>query len=194
MADLDTDGAAAGQPDDAWDGLPGVPVDGYPGLRAGVPGGEGLLGLASFQRSSGGAATSNPDQGLKYCPPVPARIMQGNMDNVSNGKIGGWGFPVTANGTAVDPAQWGGRAALRPYLGQISGASADGTPLFNGISDVVGGKTESIGGQVYDAAHVRDGIKATHPGQLVLEIPNKNDMGTKSVVLRVPKALDCPKP
>jgi 3D (Asp-Asp-Asp) domain-containing protein len=45
-------GEGAAQEDQSgaeWDGLPGVAVKGYPGLRAGVPGGQGLLQLARYQ-------------------------------------------------------------------------------------------------------------------------------------------------
>ena len=205
MTDVSSDGddggveeVISGQPDDRsgaeWAGFPGVAVEGYPGLRAGVPGGHGLLRLARYDPSVAPGSAADPGQGFKYCPPTPARIMQGNRSNI--GRAGGWGpsHPVTGFGTAVDTVQWGGKGALRPYIDQISGTLTDGTPLFEGVSEVVGGHGEKIGGRYYDAAHVRQGIKDHYPGQLVLEIPNQNDMGTKSVVLRVPKALSCPKP
>jgi hypothetical protein len=179
------------------DGLPGVPVEGYPGIRAGAfATGGGLLGmLVSNKQGRGPGADPDPDESFKFCPPMPARIMRGNQHNIGS-THGGWGptHPVTGFGTAVDTAQWGGKSALRRYIDQVSGALADGTPLFDGISEVIGGHGETINGRHYDAAHVRDGIKENYPGELLLEIPNQNDLGTKSVVLRIPKALECPKP
>lgn len=182
-----TDGIVAG-------GSSRVPVDGVPGLRAGAQNGGGLLGLAWLSSPDQDMQAAS-DSSFKYCPPTPARIMRGNRNNIGS-LDGGWGpqHPVTAAGAAVDPAQWGGKAALRPYLDQISGVLADGIPLFQGVSEVVGGNAETIKGKTYDAAHVRDGIKAAYPGQLLLEIPNQNDMGTKMVVLRVPRDLNCPRP
>jgi hypothetical protein len=89
------------------------------------------------------AATGQTTPAMQDCPPVTARILQGNAATI--GKIGGFpGRAVSAQGAAVIPDQWGGKAVLAPNLGGISGQfhGANGQSVsFDGVSDVIGGKS-----------------------------------------------------
>ncbi|MGH9376022.1 MAG: hypothetical protein ACRD1J_07615 [Terriglobia bacterium] len=70
--------------------------------------------------------TFSPNKGNQIKCSGSARVLQGNAATI--GKAGGFSgpsvgnIPVTANGADVIPSQWGGKAALRPFLNQISGA------------------------------------------------------------------------
>ncbi len=111
--------------------------------------------------------------GLETCQNCTgsARVLQGNPDLV--GKIGGFGVPVTAGSAAVIPGQWGGKAELRPYLGQISGTA--GGVSFSGITDVIGSNV---------VPNVRDVLQNRNPGILILELPSStSDLGVVNVTL-----------
>jgi len=109
-----------------------------------------------------------------------ARVLQGNSNLI--GRTGGFGVPVTAGSAAVIPSQWGGKAALRPYIGQISGTA--GGASFSGITDVVGSN---------EVPNVRDVLQARYPGQLILELPSSKDLGSVDVTIRgVPEDKPCP--
>ena len=115
-----------------------------------------------------------------------ARIVHGN--EAYQGRSGAFGTTITSNTVAVAPEQWGGRAALAPYINQVSGEIlGDPSPYFqqsfSGITDVIGSAK---------IAHVRQKLMQRYPGQLLLEFPGGIDLGTRQVTLQVPQALGCP--
>jgi hypothetical protein len=109
----------------------------------------------------------------KFCE-GEARVLQGNKNLI--GRPGGFRtranpMNVTAESAAVDPAQWGGRANLRPNLDKISGTLTDfsGKQIgsFSGIRDVIGGKPP----KGMEGMNVRDALKKLNPGKLIVELP-----------------------
>lgn len=92
-------------------------------------------------------------------------------------------MPVSADGAAVIPSQWGGKTALRPYLNQITGAFPGAGASFSGITDVIGSTAVN---------NVRSVLMARYPGEWILELPGGQDLGSTSVVLTVPSAMSCP--
>jgi hypothetical protein len=130
--------------------------------------------------------------GLKVCK-GKARVLKGNKNLI--GKNGGFSgnkaIPVTPGSAAVDPAQWGGKGALRPNLDNISGVFTDdsGNQVgeFNGVSDVIGGESPIPG------TNVRDALKQLNPGKLIVELPSaKKDLGTVNATITVPDGCPCP--
>jgi hypothetical protein len=128
------------------------------------------------------------------CLPPPqtcmgsARVLQGNPNTI--GSPGGFSGPsagnilVTSNGAAVIPSQWGGKGALRPYLGQISGTLPAYGVSFQGVVDTIGSTT---------VPNVQSFLMNTYPGQLILELPGASqDYGTTGVQLSIPGAMSCP--
>jgi len=107
-------------------------------------------------------------------------VLKGNSRLI--GKKGGFGIPVTAGSAAVIPSQWGGKAQLRPYLGDIDGTC--GTASFKGITDVIGSDV---------VPKVRDVLQNRYPGLLILELPSlPNDIGAVKVEINVPFSFPCP--
>ena len=138
-----------------------------------------------------------PEQPAK--PTVPktkdcqgeARVLQGNSALI--GKPGGFSgdsvgtYPVSASGAAIILSQWNNstKAALRPYIGQISGSGTGWS--FTEVDDIVGG-TPPPG-----YSNVQTALLALFPGKLIIELPGApKDLGTTSVRLSIPTQLDCP--
>ena len=116
-----------------------------------------------------------------------ARVLQGNSALI--GRRGGFNVPVTAQGAAIIPDQWGGKASIRPYIGQIRGTFSGGAS-FSGIVDVIGGQPPA--GFPADS-NVRDDLMQLFPGQLIIELPGAaRDYGITNVTLTIPGAVDCP--
>jgi hypothetical protein len=97
---------------------------------------------------------------------------------------------VTAQGAAVAPNQWGGKAALRPYLGQISGNFPNVNASFNGVVDVMGGAPPAG----FPAnSNVQTDLMALNPGDLLIELPGgARDYGTTAATITVPAGMSCP--
>ena len=118
-----------------------------------------------------------------------ARVLQGNSRLI--GRSGGFSTPrsavsVTADSAAVIPAQFGGKGALRPHIGEIS-ATTNGQPLFNGVTDVIGGASPIPG------LNVRDALRELNPNVLIIELPGaERDLGTIPIELTVPDGVNCP--
>jgi RHS repeat-associated protein len=127
-----------------------------------------------------------------------ARVLKGNAATI--GRPGGFSgssagnIPVTANGAAIIPSQWGmSKSALRPYINQISGEFRQSvvflnpTVSFQGVVDIVGGTPPS------GYTNVQTGLMALNPGKLIIELPGASqDYGVMAVTLTVPTAVGCP--
>ena len=129
--------------------------------------------------------------GFKWCV-GNARVLKGNPNKIGN--PGGFQIPVAAESAAVDPAQWGGKAALKPILGDISGIYwnkiSKSYVVFNGVTDVIGGKPPK---GYPPHSNVRDDLRNEYPGQLLIELPSVNvDPGTVPIYLNVPDSCPCP--
>ena len=132
-----------------------------------------------------------PNNGPQKCS-GSARVLQGNAATI--GKPGGFSgssvgnFPVTANGAAIIPSQWGmGKSALRPFINQISGVFPNVNASFQGVVDIVGG-TPPPG-----YTNVQTGLMALYPGNLIVELPGASqDYGVTAVTLTVPNGVGCP--
>jgi hypothetical protein len=118
-----------------------------------------------------------------------ARVLEGNPNTI--GSPGGWSTPsedvnVAADTAAVVTSQWGGKGNLRPYIGSIS-ATSNGQPLFNGISDIVGGSKSPVPGTTPG-----NGLMQRYPGDLIIELPSGKDLGVVPIELTIPSSLPCP--
>jgi 3D (Asp-Asp-Asp) domain-containing protein len=112
MTDGDGQGSFASDNSDAGDGLPGYPVEGWPGVRAGAFGsGDGLLGILRVKRSNKPVAY---DPNATSCPgPYDTRTMEVTgytSGPESTGKrLGDYGYgqgkygPVGPGAMAGDP-------------------------------------------------------------------------------------------
>lgn len=115
--------------------------------------------------------------------------MKGNSNLI--GRVGGIGTlknPVTvaAGSAAVIASQFGGKGNLRSYGAQISG-STNGTTLFTGVTDIIGG-TSSIAGLDVQAA-----LEQMNPGDLIIELPSAaQDLGVVPITLTLPDGSSCP--
>ncbi len=135
-----------------------------------------------------------PNNGTVKCS-GSARVLQGNSATI--GHPGGFSgssvgnFPVTANGAAVIPSQWGpSKAFLRPYLNQISGVFPSVNYSFTGIVDVMGGAPPTG----FPAnSNVQTDLMQLNPGKLILELPGApQDFETTAVTITAPSAVGCP--
>jgi hypothetical protein len=135
-----------------------------------------------------------PNNGTVKCS-GSARVLQGNSATI--GHPGGFSgssvgnFPVTANGAAVIPSQWGpSKAFLQPYLNQISGVFPSVNYSFTGIVDVMGGAPPTG----FPAnSNVQTDLMELNPGKLILELPGApRDFGTTAVTITAPSAVGCP--
>jgi RHS repeat-associated protein len=114
-----------------------------------------------------------------------ARQLQGNLGTV--GHTGAFGTAVPAEGADIDPAQWGGKGAVRAIRGGVSGVA--GPWNFSGIGDVIGGPF----GSPVPGMNTRQGLEALNPGLLLIELPGAPlDLGVVPVVLMLPRGVPCP--
>ena len=135
--------------------------------------------------------TVNPNLVAPSPPPpkpcdVKARVLQGNPATI--GKQGGFpGVKVAAGSAAVIPSQFGlTKTELQPFIGSIS-AYSSGQLLFNGITEVIGGKSPIPG------TNVRDALQKLNPGRMIFELPSaKSDLGVQNVTLFLPPQIPCP--
>jgi hypothetical protein len=123
-----------------------------------------------------------------------ARVLQGNAATI--GKPGGFSgpsvgvIPVTADGAAVIPSQWGGKAALRPHLTQIRGIFPSVNYSFTGVVDVMGGAPPA---GFPPGSNVQTDLMQLNPGRVILELPGApQDFGTTGVTITAPSAVGCP--
>ena len=123
-----------------------------------------------------------------------ARVLQGNAATI--GKPGGFSGPsagkilVTKNGAAVIPSQFGGKAALRPFLNQISGVFPKVNYSFQGVVEVIGGAPPR---GFPPNSNVQVDLMQLNPGKLILELPGApRDFGTTAVTITTPGAVGCP--
>jgi len=130
---------------------------------------------------------ANRNQNATQTCSVSARLLQGNANTI--GKPGGFStcgrpVPVTRNGAAVIPKQWGGARALRPYLNQINGDFPDVDVSFQGIVDTVGST---------DVPDVQNFLMNRYPGDLIIELPGASkDNGVSQGAVTVPSGMSCP--
>ncbi|MGH9326726.1 MAG: hypothetical protein ACRD2B_08600 [Terriglobia bacterium] len=135
-----------------------------------------------------------PNNGTVKCS-GSARVLQGNSATI--GHPGGFSgpsvgnFPVTANGAAVIPSQWGpSKAFLRPFLNQTSGVFPNVNYSFTGIVDVMGGAPPP---GFPPGSNVQTDLMQLNPGKLILELPGSSqDFGTTAVTIATPSAVGCP--
>ena len=116
----------------------------------------------------------------------PARVLKGNQRTVW--KQGGFPGVLVAPGSGVIiPSQFGmTKGALAPYIGGISGTFPSGFPLFNGVTDVIGGESPIPG------VGVRQALQDIYPDQFIVELPTGDDLGTIPVIISVPAGVSCP--
>jgi RHS repeat-associated protein len=161
-----------------------------PGPVAGGGSGDGTgrPGRGGNQSERGEREQARDQSGTRTCT-GSARILQGNSAQI--GHPGGFSgdtvgpVNVTADGAAVIPRQWGGRAVLRPNLGQISGTFPGGS--FTGVVDTIGGASPQPGVPVQDA------LMNLNPGRLIIELPGATeDQGVQDVTLTIPATMACP--
>jgi RHS repeat-associated protein len=114
-----------------------------------------------------------------------ARVLEGNTDLI--GKEGAFkDVPVTKDSAAIIPEQFGlNKSDLKPYADQIKG-SVDGKDLFNGVTDVIGGKSP------IPNVNVRTALQTLNPGSFIVEVVGSRDLGTVNINLTVPANLNCP--
>jgi plasmid stabilization system protein ParE len=152
------------------------------------PSGEGG-GLNLYGYVAGDPVNATDPFGLCQCQ-GNARVLGGNPALI--GQPGGYStpnnpIPVTAGSAAVIPSQWpGGTSYLRNNGANISGTTANGTPLFKGVTDVMGG-TSPISGE-----NVRTAMQQLNPGDLLIELPSGSDMGVIPVTINTPDGEGCP--
>jgi hypothetical protein len=116
-------------------------------------------------------------------------VLQGNAATI--GKPGGFSgssvgnFPVTANGAAIIPSQFGmSKAALRPFIGQISGVFPNAGVSFQGVVDTIGSTA---------IPNVQSFLMNKNPGQFIAELPGATrDYGSTAVTLTLPNGVNCP--
>ncbi len=153
-----------------------------------------LTSIYSPSFAAGNGLCGAPNNGTVKCS-GSARVLQGNAATI--GSPGGFSgpsvgnFPVTANGAAVIPSQWGpSKAFLRPYLNQISGVFPSVNYSFTGIVDVMGGAPPPG----FPAnSNVQTDLMQLNPGDLILELPGApRDFGTTGVTITAPSAVGCP--
>jgi hypothetical protein len=115
-----------------------------------------------------------------------ARVLGGNPRTV--GKQGAFpGVVVNSTSAAVIPQQFAGsKGQLTPYIDQISGTTLDGSPIFDGITDVIGGKSPIPG------TNVRDALADMFPDDVIVELPGGDDMGVIDIIIWVPRSDKCP--
>jgi RHS repeat-associated protein len=134
------------------------------------------------------------DQNAGPCPKTSkkckgkARILKGNSSLVGN--PGAFPGVEVQNGTAASiPEQFGlTTSGLAPFIGGISGQTADGSVSFSGVTDVIGGKSPIKG------MNVRDALQVLYPNTFIVELPSiASDAGVQDIVLSLPLGLPCPK-
>ena len=130
-----------------------------------------------------GSGNSNCPQ-TKKCK-GKARILGGNPNTV--GRQGGFpGVRVQPGSAAVIPQQFGTpKSGLAPDIGGISGTTAGGQS-FNGVTDVIGGKSPIPG------MNVRDALELLNPNLFIIELPTGSDEGIADVELTIPIGRPCP--
>ena len=181
-----TDPGNSGNPADPCAGADAC-VTATPGTPPGTtdpPVGVGL----GFGVLSNVVGPSNAPPGMKHCG-GSARVLQGNAATI--GKPGGFSgssvgnFPVTANGAAIIPSQFGmSKSALRPFIGQISGVFPNVGASFQGLVDTIGSTT---------VPNVQSFLMNTYPNLFIVELPGATqDYGTTAVTLTVPNGVGCP--
>lgn len=142
------------------------------------------MGVNLYEYVEDDPVNATDEFGLKTCQ-GSARVI-GPNDKM--GRSGGWSgnkiIYITPNTAAIDPAQWGGKAAVRPFLGDISGKFIDNhgavVGSFKGITDVIGPPS------------ARDKLKRINPHTLIIERPDGQDLGVINVILTVPNGFNCP--
>ncbi|RJQ53427.1 MAG: RHS repeat-associated core domain-containing protein [Nitrospiraceae bacterium] len=114
-----------------------------------------------------------------------ARVLQGNSDLI--GKEGAFpGVNVQDNSAAIIPEQFGAtKSELKPYIDQISG-DVGGENLFNGVTDVIGGKSP------IPNMNVRTALQQLNPSTFIIEVVGSRDRGVVNIQLSVPGSLQCP--
>lgn len=167
--------------------LNGADVPGYPtDFTDPIPGFGNSEGKGSSGQSQASAAMPQTPKPTKNCV-GNARIREGNRSFQANNKAGAFGIGVS-NGLAIIRSQWGwsSKSQMRPYLNSISGTLADGTSLFNRITDIQDNRAFG------NTQQAQDRIIKESGGNLVLEIYGQRDLGVQSVIITVPSKLDCP--
>ncbi len=136
----------------------------------------------AFPDNSGKTRNGTNNEEARNCT-GRARILGGNPRTI--GRTGGFGVPVERGSAAIIPGQFGTRAEVNQNRSNIT-ATSNGQPLFNGATDVVGGRTPTPG------VPVRDALQQLNPGELIIELPGGQDQGHQDVNVDVPDNMSCP--
>ena len=79
------------------------------------------------------------------------------------------------------------KEGLAPHIGQVSGVIGGGDTYFQGVTDVIGGKSPCPG------KNVRDCLQGQYPDLLIIEIPGEHkDYGIIDIELDIPNKVPCP--
>lgn len=111
-----------------------------------------------------------------------ARVMAGNPGLV--GRIGGFGFPVTAGSAAIIPRQFTRSPLAGPsmrYIGRGAWGMTEGGQMFWRFTDTM--DHNELAPRALDA---QDIIMARDPGLLILELVSGRDEGVSFVTLSIP--------
>ena len=128
---------------------------------------------------------------------VDARVVGNHLPTTRPNVIGAYQVPEAAGTGVVDRSQWAPQnltgdqqnAYIGQFRNQVSAWAPDGkggfTPIFNGISDNMGGKPGEI-----------PNLEAKNLGRVLIELPGSADRGTiNGVQLRnLPGKVPCPAP
>jgi hypothetical protein len=90
--------------------------------------------------------------------------------------------------SVIAPQQWGEKQKLRENHDKTSGSKKDGTPLFDNIADIIGGKPPDK-----TQPTARDWFLENLPNTLLIELPGgKKDLGIIDITVTVPTSMPCP--
>ena len=91
--------------------------------------------------------------------------------------------PVRPGTVAISPEQWGGKAAVRPFISRIRGRSS--LVQFNGITATIGSKVVPL---------VREKLQNDSPGMLIIELMSLKRVPKyiQLMTICVPKEMPCP--
>lgn len=121
--------------------------------------------------------------------------MEGYPAFLTSKHTGAWGSTITSHSAAIIPRQWTGRnqwgASYRSFgpntYGFLIKNDFSQTSWFNTLTDVVDNRDIAP-----TSLEAQDIIMGRAPGELVLEVPGRTDLGPHARVLLSTTAGTCP--